>query len=66
MGEFEVEFGALCTRENIKQELTFVDTPEQNGVAERQIATIHAANLAARIEASEWYRNEAFQKGESL
>ena len=60
------KFGALCTREKIKQELTTADTPELNGVAERQITTIEATGLAARVQASGWYAKEAFPKGESL
>ena len=46
------EFGALCTREAIRQELTTADTPKLNGAADPQIATIDAAGLAARIHAS--------------
>ena len=42
-------FGALCTAEKIRQEFTTADFPQYNGVAERQVAIIDAAGLAARI-----------------
>ena len=49
-GEFSRgAFGALCTTEKIRQEFTTADSPQYNGVAERQIAIIEAAGLAARI-----------------
>ena len=60
----EGEFGALCTAETIKQEFTTVDTPELNGVAERQIAIKETGGLAARIQAFGRYSKEAFPKGE--
>ena len=49
-GEFSKDaFGALCTTGKIRQEFTTVDSPQYNGVAERQIAITEAAALAARI-----------------
>ena len=49
-GEFSKgALGALCTTEKIRQEFTTADSPQYNGVAERQIAIIEAAGLAARI-----------------
>ena len=49
-GEFtKGVFGALCTAEKIRQEFTTADFPQYNGVAERQVAIIDAAGLAARI-----------------
>ena len=49
-GEFtKGVFGALCTAEKTRQEFTTADFPQYNGVAERQIAIIDAAGLAARI-----------------
>ena len=42
-------FGALCTAEKIRQKFTTADFPQYNGVAERQVAIIDAAGLAARI-----------------
>ena len=59
-------FGALCTTEKIRQEFTTADSPQYNGVAERQIAIIEAAGLAARIQAAAKYPNEVFPRGESL
>ena len=52
-GEFnQGEFGQLCRERNIKQEFTTADSPEYNGVAERGLAMIESAALAARIQAS--------------
>ena len=66
-GEFSKGvFGALCTTEKIRQEFTTADSPQYNGVAERQIAIIEAAGLAARIQAAAKYPNEVFPRGESL
>ena len=59
-------FGALCTIEKIRQELTAADSPQYDSVAERQIAIIEAAGLAARIQAAAKYLNEVFPRGESL
>ena len=67
-GEFSKgAFGALYTTEKIRQEFTMIaDSPQDNGVAERQIAIIEAAGLAARIQAAAKYLNEVFPRGESL
>ena len=66
-GEFSKgAFGALCTTEKIRQEFTTADSPRYNGVAERQIAIIEAAGLAARIQAAAKYPDDAFPRGESL
>ena len=66
-GEFSKgAFGALRTTEKIRQEFTTADSPQYNGVAERQIAIIEAAGLAARIQAAAKYPNEVFPRGESL
>ena len=50
----------------IRQEFTTADPPQYNGVAERQIAIIEAAGLAARIQAAAKYPNEVCPRGESL
>ena len=66
-GEFSKgAFGALCTAEKIAQEYTTADSPQYNGVAERQIAIIEAAGLAAGIQAAAKYPNEGFSRGERL
>ena len=59
-------FGALCATEKIRQEFTTADSPQYNGVADRQIAIIEAAGLATRIQAAAKYPNEDFPRGESL
>ena len=49
-GEFnQGEFGQLCRERNVKQEFTTAHSPEYNGVAERGLAMIGSAALAARI-----------------
>ena len=66
-GEFsEGAFGALCTTEKIRQEFTTADSPQYNGVAERQIAIKEATDFAARIQAAAKYPNEVLPRGESL
>ena len=66
-GEFwKGAFGALCTRKEIMQEFTTADSPQYNGVAERQIAIIEAAGLASRIQAAVKYPNEVCPRGGSL
>ena len=42
------------------------DSPQYNGVAERQIAIKEAASLAARIQVAAKYPNEVFPRGKSL
>ena len=49
------EFGQLCRGRNIKQEVTTDDSPEYKGVAERRLAVIKSAAIAARIQASELF-----------
>ena len=66
-GEFtKGAFGALRTAEKIRQEFTTTDSPQYNGVAERQNAIIEAAGLAGRIQAAAKYPNEVLPRGESL
>ena len=55
-GEFrEGAFGALCRKRGIKQEFTTPDGPQFNGVAERGMALLDTASLAARIQAPVLY-----------
>lgn len=51
-GEFtEQDFVKLCNKHRIRRELTTADSPELNGVAERQLSIIKTISLAARIQA---------------
>ena len=50
-------FGELCRKCGIKQEFTPADSPKYNGVAERALALINDAAVAARIQATELYPN---------
>ena len=66
-GEFyEGGFGSICQREKIRQEFTTSDTPEYNGVAERQIGIIESAGFAAKIQASVMYPSEDFPRGDNM
>ena len=66
-GEFsEGKFGKLCRERNIKQEFTTADSPEYNGDAERGLALIESAALAARIQASELFPGFNVPEGPSL
>ena len=65
-GFLESAFGALCTTEKIRQELTTAGSPQYNGAAERQIVIIEEADFAARVQAAAKYPNEVFPRGESM
>ena len=60
------ESGKLCRESNIKQRFTTAYSPEYNGVAERGLATIESASLAAKIKASELFPGFNVPKGHSL
>ena len=53
---FEGEFRTLCGKRGIKQEVTPVDSPKYNGVAERALALISDTALVARIQAQVLYQ----------
>ena len=66
-GEFmEGKFGKLCRERKIKQEITTADRPEYNRVAERGLAMLESAALAARIQASELFPGNSIPEGPSL
>ena len=66
-GEFnEGKFVKLCRQRNIKQEFTTADSPEYNGVAERGLAIIESAALAARIQGTELSPGFNVPEGPSL
>ena len=52
-GEFSGAFSDLCRTRGVRQEYTPADSPEYNGVAERAIAMVEQAAMAARIQAKE-------------
>ena len=58
--------GTRCTTGKMRQKFTTADSPQYNGVAERQIAIIEASGLAARVQAAAKYPDEVFPRGESL
>ena len=66
-GEFmEGKFEKFCRERKTKQEFTTADSPEYNGVAERGLAMIESAALAARIQASELFPGYSNPEGVSL
>ena len=54
-GEFSGSFSDLCREHGIREEYIPVDSPEYNGVAERAIAMVEKAAMAARIQAKVLY-----------
>ena len=62
----EGKFRKLCREQKIKQEFTTADSPEYNGVAERELAMIESAALAARTQASELFPGYSIPEGASL
>ena len=54
-GEFAGSFSDLCRKRGIRQEYAPADSPEYNGVAERAIAMVEQAAMAARIQAKVLY-----------
>ena len=55
-GEFIVDFAKLCRRHNIRQEFPTADSAKFNGVAERHIAMIESAGMAAQVQAKSLFR----------
>ncbi|CAN0107392.1 unnamed protein product, partial [Sphacelaria rigidula] len=54
-GDFSGPFSDLCRERGIRQKYTPADIPEYNGVAERAIAMVEKAAMAARIQAKVLY-----------
>ena len=48
---FGGDFGKLCRKRGIKQEIMLADSPKYNGIAERSLALINDTALAAHIQA---------------
>ena len=66
-GEFTGKaFRSVCTRHQIKQELTTADSPRYNGVAERALGIIEATSRAARIQAPLIFRGANVPTDENL
>ena len=60
------DFAQVCRDFGIRQEFTTRDRPEFNGVAERRIAMIEAAGLAAQIQARQLFSDFKIPRGDSL
>ena len=50
--EFKGDFAKLCRRYNIRQEFTTVDSAKFNWVAERHIAMVESADMAAQKQST--------------
>ena len=48
-GEVKGDFAKLCRRHNVRQEFTTADSAQFNGVAERHIAVVDSAGMAAQV-----------------
>ena len=65
-GEFKGDFAKLCRRHNIRQEFTTADSAKFNGVAERHIAMIESAGMAAQVQAKSLFRGFKIPSGSRL
>ena len=65
-GEFKGDFAKLCRRRNIRQEFTTADSANFNGVAERHIAMIESAGMAAQVQAKSLFRGFKIPSGSRL
>ena len=65
-GEFKEDFAKLCRRHNIRQEFTTADSAKFNGVAERHIAMIASAGMAAQVQAKSLFRGLEIPPGSRL
>ena len=65
-GELKGGFVKLCRRHNIRQEFTTADSAKFNGVAERHIAMIESAGMAAQVQAKSLFRAFKVPSGSRL
>ena len=65
-GEFKGDFAKLCKRHNIRQEFTTADSTKFNGAAERHIAMIESAGMAAQVQAKSLFRGFKIPSGSRL
>ena len=65
--EFKGDFAKLCRRHNIRQEFTTADSAKFNGVgAERHIAMVESAGMAAQVQAKPLFRVFKIPSGSRL
>ena len=55
-GKLKGYFAKLCRRHNIHQEFTTADSAKFNGVADRHIAMVESARVAAQVQAKPHFR----------
>ena len=65
-GEFKRGFAKLCRRHNIRQEFTTADSAKFNGVAERHIAMVESASMAAQVQEKLFFREYRIPSGSRL
>ena len=66
-GEFKGDFTKLSWGHNIRQEVTTADSAKFNGVAERHIAMVESAGMAAaRVQAKSLFRGFEIPSGNRL
>ena len=65
-GEFKGDFAKLCRKHSIRQEFTTADSPKFNGVAERHIAMVETAGMAAQVQAKSFFRGFKIPSGSRL
>ena len=65
-GEFKGDFAQLCRRLNICQEFTTVDSAKFNAVAERHIAMVESAGMAAQVQPKSLFRGFKISSGSIL
>ena len=53
---FRGDFAKLCRSHSIRQEVTTADSAKFNGVAERHIAMVESAGIAAQVQARPPFR----------
>ena len=65
-GEFNGDFAKLCRRQNIRQEFTTPDSAKFNRVAERHIAMVESAGIAAQMQAKSLFGEFKIPSGSRL
>ena len=64
--DFKGDFAKLCRRNNIRQEFTTADSAKFNVVAERHIAMVESANIAAQVQAKSLFSGFKISFGRRL
>ena len=65
-GKFKGDFAKRCRRCNIRREFTTADNAKFNGVAERHIAMVESAGMAAQVQGKSLFRGFTIPSGSRL